>query len=57
VRTLEKKRGEPEAAGGAIAVDGAGGTEVTMAAPLDARPPGGLDPGLVPLEAATPSQS
>lgn len=48
-----EEKGGPDAEGGAIALDGAGGEEIAVVAYLAVRPPGGLGPGLVSLETAT----
>ena len=55
--SLGNEKGEPDSERGVIALDGAGGTEVAVAAPLDAHLLSGFGPGLVPLEAATSGQS
>jgi SRSO17 transposase len=51
------EKGGPESEGGTVALDGAGGTAVALAAPLDASLSSDLSPGLVLLEAAASGQS
>ena len=52
VLSLGDKKGAPDSKPGTITPDGAGGTEVAVAAALDALAPSGIGPGLVPLETA-----